>query len=275
MDLAKNISLNFKYLTYLKLLMEAELNRGQFSAFVRDNGYDIIKNGCHVWRGDKYELALDRNWKNPGYEQTDEHPVVCVSWIDAQAYAKWLSAKTGNYYRLLSESEWEYSARANSRKRTKFYFGDFDSDICNYANSADLSIRGKYLGWTFSDCVDGYLNTAPIKSFGSPNLFGLHDMLGNVWEWVEDCWHGDYVGAPKDGAVWRGSCEGDRRVIRGGGWGDTPKNIRSANRNGDSLNLRDDYTGFRLVREINFRSSSVPDSSGVGGDTGSATGGTL
>ena len=162
------------------------------------------------------------------------HPVIYVSWDDAKAYVDWLSDKTGEEYRLLSESEWEYVARAGTV--TRYWWGDEIGR--NRANCAVCGSR-----WDDEQ-------TSPVGSF-APNGFGLHDVHGNVWEWVEDCWHEDYVGAPGDGRAWTvgGDCEG--RVLRGGSWGHKPQYLRSALRSWGTAGLRVDYFyGFRVARTL-------------------------
>ena len=166
-------------------------------------------------------------------------PVINVDWNDAQAYVSWLSEQTGARYRLLSEAEWEYVARAGSV--TARYWGESESGQCRYANGDD--------SWV--DCSDGYENTAPVGSF-APNVFGLHDVLGNVWEWTQDCWNDSYAGAPADGSAWMtGNC--DSRVLRGGSWGIIPGNHpRSAFRAGIPSDRRgNNRFGFRVARTFN------------------------
>ena len=161
-------------------------------------------------------------------------PVINVGWNDAQAYVVWLSRKTGEAYRLLSEAEWEYAARAGTT--TRYHWGD---DFGR--NRANCGSR----------CRDGFPNTAPVGSFAA-NGFGLHDMHGNVWEWVEDCWKGSYVGAPSDGSAWEsGDCS--RRVLRGGSWGSNPWALRAAFRNWGSFifsSFNDSGYGFRVSRTL-------------------------
>ena len=164
-------------------------------------------------------------------------PAITVSWEDAQAYVAWLSRETGEEYRLLSESEWEYVARAGTQ--TARYWGGSATGQCRYANGDDDSVS----------CSDGYAQTAPVGWF-QPNAFGLYDVLGNVWEWVEDCWNGNYAGAPADGNPWTsGDCS--QRVLRGGSWFNHPDDLRSAFRSRISAGLRNYYDGFRLARTIN------------------------
>ncbi|MCB1905833.1 MAG: SUMF1/EgtB/PvdO family nonheme iron enzyme [Rhodocyclaceae bacterium] len=159
-------------------------------------------------------------------------PVIQVDWHDARAYAQWLSEKTGKPYRLLSEAEWEYAARAGSSSR--YPWGDEPGS--NEANFVDSGSD-----WSGKQ-------TAPVGSF-APNAFGLHDMIGNVWEWVEDPWHDDYRGAPGDGRVWTGG-DSDRRVVRGGSWGSIPDGARSAIRGRNGPGNRYGDLGFRLARTL-------------------------
>ena len=154
----------------------------------------------------------------------------------------------GKEYRLLSEAEWEYAARAGSV--TRFSYGDDlkYERLCGYGNGADLTGKEKYSWWTVAPCRDRHVNTAPVGTY-KPNEFGLYDMHGNVREWVEDCWNGSYRGAPDDGSAWtRGDC--GRRVLRGGSWDDVPGNLRSANRGRNVTGGRLDDFGFRVGRTL-------------------------
>ncbi len=160
------------------------------------------------------------------------HPVMKVSWDDVQEYVRWLSQQTGASYRLLSESEWEYAARAGSR--TAYSWG-------NEIGSGRANCDGCGSQWDDS-------GTAPVGSF-SPNAFGLYDMHGNVWEWVQDCWNGSYNGAPSDGSAWQvGDCSG--RVLRGGSWINIPRSLRSAFRSWDTTGNRNNNFGFRVARTL-------------------------
>ena len=167
-----------------------------------------------------------------------KRPVTNVSWKDARSYVAWLSRKTGKGYRLLSESEWEYAARAGTTG--PFHTGwTISTDQANYVGIRGYSSgrKGVYRG-----------KTVPVGSF-APNGFGLHDMHGNVWEWVEDCWNGSYVGAPVDGSAWEsGNC--GRHVLRGGSWYDKPRNLRSADRNRYEAGVRYYSGGFRVARTL-------------------------
>ena len=156
-------------------------------------------------------------------------PVIDVNWHDARAYAVWLSEQTGKRYRLPSESEWEYAARAGTE--TAYSWGN--------------EIGVNRANWHDYGCC-----TAPVGSF-EPNAFGLFDMHGNVWEWVEDCWHENYEGAPSDGSAWTSGGDSDYRVVRGGCWSDYPWNLRAAERLRISPSVRGVHVGFRLVQDLN------------------------
>jgi formylglycine-generating enzyme required for sulfatase activity len=187
-----------------------------------------------------------KSWRDPGFKQGAAHPAVCLSWNDAQAYAAWQSKRSGKTYRLPSEAEWEYAARAGTS--TSRYWGEDPKQACKFANVADRNLRAKYPNFPIHDCDDRHAATAPVGSF-LPNALGLYDMLGNVWEWTQDCWSEGYAGAPRDGSAW---LEGDcgRRVVRGGSWIDGPGFARAAFRSGDLPGDRGDNQGFRLARTI-------------------------
>ena len=172
-----------------------------------------------------------------GYLPGDEgwgrgsRPVINVNWEDAQAYVRWLSERTGAEYRLPSESEWEYAARGGTT--TPFHTGaTISTDQANYDGSGR---RGEYRG-----------RTTPAGTF-APNAFGLYDVHGNVWEWVQDCWHDDYRGAPSDGTAWE---HGGDYVLRGGSWNDAPRYLRSAGRGRSSTGRRLGLAGFRVSRTL-------------------------
>ena len=177
-----------------------------------------------------------------------KRPVIKVNWQDTQQYVAWLSAKTGKNYRLPSEAEWEYAARAGTK--TRFSWGDGSEWVCADANVLDVSGRASHPKWNWSViCDDGHSETAPVGSY-KPNPWGLYDMSGNVWEWTQDCWHPDYTNAPASGAAWleRDDGECSRRVNRGGGWGNNPRTIRTSTRDADGVENSGDALGFRVVR---------------------------
>ena len=218
-----------------------EVTVGEYGRFVETTGYEG-EGGCHVWTGEKWEEKKGRTWRDPGFRQTEREPVVCVNWADARAYAEWLSRETGQSYRLLSEAEWEYVARAGST--TARYWGEREAGQCRYANGADSRTE---FDWRIA-CDDGYARTAPVGSY-TANEFGLSDALGNVWEWVQDCWNDNYAGAPSDGRAWE-SRDCSRRVLRGGSWNNGPGGLRSANRYRYTVDDRFDSSGFRIARSL-------------------------
>ena len=171
-------------------------------------------------------LAADGGWGR------DTRPVIYVSWDDAQAYAAWLSRMTGKTYRLLTEAEWEYAARADTS--TAYFWGD-------EIGKNNANCKGCGSQW------DGR-QTSPVGSF-KPNAFSLYDIAGNVWQWMQDCYHQNYNGAPTDGSPWKvRDCK--FRVIRGGSWSSLPDGLRSADRNGATTDDRSNTLGFRVARTL-------------------------
>jgi formylglycine-generating enzyme required for sulfatase activity len=178
------------------------------------------------------------SWHWPGFTQDDRHPVVCVNWDDAKAFAAWLSKKTGESYRLLSEVEREYVTRAGTS--TPFWWGSsITPRRANYDGNSD-----PYLGGGSKS--EYRQRTLPVDSF-EPNPWGLYQVHGNVSEWTEDCWHENYKGAPTNGSAWTMS-ECKYRVVRGGSWYDLPQILRSASRNWSPPGVRYNISGFRLAR---------------------------
>ena len=222
-----------------------EVTRGEFAAFVNDTGYGA-SGGCWYYTGSDWEESASTSWRSPGFGQSDRDPVVCVSWDDAKAYLRWISRKTEVTYRLLSEAEWEYMARAGST--SKYPFGNSENNLCDHGNGADRS-SGFY--WRNTICSDGYgERTAPAGSY-RPNAFGVFDTLGNVWEWTEDCWHDSYHGAPSDGRAWTTGGDCGKRAKRGGGWTDESEVLRPAVRSGwSSTDYRNWSYGFRVARTL-------------------------
>jgi formylglycine-generating enzyme required for sulfatase activity len=169
-------------------------------------------------------------------------PVIDVSWGDAQEYVKWLSNQTGKHYRLPSEAEWEYAARAGTR--TPFSTGN-----CITTMQANYNGNDDYAGCGAKTGVD-LQQTQPVGSYPA-NRWGLYDMHGNVWEWVQDCDHADYAGAPQDGEAWQDNCtDSGRRVLRGGSWDCGPWSLRSAGRDWGVTGERGGYLGFRVARTL-------------------------
>lgn len=205
---------------------------GQWQAFLRDTDY-------------KMPDADDRPGRkcsagNPSYPTTARHPAVCMTWHEAQRYIDWLSNKTGKPYRMLSESVREYAARAGSTGPFPFPFDEGkEYSIARHANTYGPE--------------DGFSFTAPVGSF-PPNAFGMYDMHGNVYEWVADSVHDDYVGAPTDGSAWIDSKPSDPtcdyRHIRGNDWTEAPIFSRSGNRNDRCSDNAGDWLGFRVMRDL-------------------------
>jgi sulfatase modifying factor 1 len=215
----------------------------EFRAFIAATGRGM--QGCETYDGE-WRLRPDSSWENPGFVQTGSHPVTCVSWNDAKAYADWLSTSTGHRYRLPSASEWEYAARAGGEAVQPW--NPDGSGACASANVADESAARRFPGWTIFACDDRYVYTAPVGSFNA-NAFGLNDMLGNVFQWTQDCWHADYTGAPIDGSArMDGDCT--ERELRGGSWFSTPAYVRANYRNHFGADYRTSTVGIRLVRDI-------------------------
>jgi formylglycine-generating enzyme required for sulfatase activity len=215
----------------------------EFRAFITATGRNM--QGCETYDGE-WKLRAENSWENPGFVQSGSHPVTCTSWNDAKAYAGWLSTQTGHRYRLPSASEWEYAARAGNEAVQPW--NPDGSGACASANVADASAARKYPGWTVFPCDDGYIYTAPVGSFKASAL-GLNDMLGNVFQWTEDCWHADYTGAPVNGSA-RTDGDCSEHELRGGSWFSTPAFVRANYRNHFDANYRTSSVGMRLVRDI-------------------------
>jgi formylglycine-generating enzyme required for sulfatase activity/predicted Ser/Thr protein kinase len=220
-----------------------EVTRGQFARFVAETGYEAA--GCTTYDGE-WNVQPGQDWRSPGFMQNDNHPVTCVSWEDATAYTRWLAGKTEKKYRLLSESEWEYVARAGTTSSRSW--GDSPDSACTSANVADMSAGDTYQDWKIHECKDRFTHTAPAGEFEA-NAFGVKDMMGNVFEWVEDCWAETYDPAAVDGSA---STEGDcsQRVLRGGSWYTRPQFVRSSARNRFPRDHRSSAFGFRVARQL-------------------------
>ena len=235
-----------------------EVTRAEYEAFVSATGHSDGRR-CRTddGRGNwEWRWRNGASWRDPRFQQGDDHPVVCVSWEDAQSYVRWLSRKTGERYRLPSEAEWEYAARAGTEERWS------SSDQCVHANGADASLRRQYQrfeGLAFSawfcpgcggvDCDDGMVHTAPVGSYEA-NAFGLFDVLGNASEWTEDCWHKNYEGAPSDGSAWTSGGDCGRRVYRGGSWSNTSLLQSPVYRENRDTNHPNSGVGFRVSRTL-------------------------
>jgi formylglycine-generating enzyme required for sulfatase activity len=227
------------------------VTRGQFRQFVKDSGYktDAEKGdnpGAWGWDAEKKTFRFNKDycWRNAGFEQTDEHPAVNVSWNDAVAFCKWLSKKEGKTYRLPTEAEWEYACRAGTK--TRYYSGDDPETLATVGNVADAAAKAKFPDWKWTiKANDGYVFTSPVGKF-KPNAFGLYDMHGNAWQWCAD-WYDEsyYTKSPTDDPT--GPSTGSDRVRRGGGWDFGARGCRSA--------FRDDYEPGGRNNNLGFRAS--------------------
>jgi len=234
-----------------------EVTRAQFRAFVQEAEFET-GTGCQTWNEQLTRFAVDhtRGWANPGRprEPRDDHPVSCVSWAEAAAYVAWLAKQTERPYRLPSEAEWEYAARGGSARH--YPWGEDPDDACQYANLYDQSTQEIYpLGEEPARCRDGFPDLAPVGAL-RPNSFGLFDMIGNVAEWVQDCYTTSSIGRPRDGRawVWTGGCQ--RRVQRGGSWLTAPAAADSTARVGAPAAERFDWVGFRVARDVSAAAGS-------------------
>ncbi len=237
-------------------LGRTEVTRREFRTFLGESSYEQ-KGDCVLWDAVQQRFTLERaaNAAEAQEEEvTDEMPATCVSWQDARAYVQWLAKKTGKPYRLPSEAEWEYSARAGSV--TQWPWGDTAADGCDFANTYDLSGRERAsLGWDPVRCRDGYAGLAPSGAL-RPNAYGLYDLIGNVAEWVDDCYTDSYVGRPKDGRAWfwNGGCR--RHVFRGGSWASPPEQTRSAYRSAADAQTRLETLGLRVALDLDGRTEA-------------------
>jgi formylglycine-generating enzyme required for sulfatase activity len=240
---------------------EFDVTRGQWAAFVAATSR-VIPDGCS-WSMLPKEQEAKASWHHLGFSQDDSHPAVCVTFRDAEDYVAWLTKKTGHPYRLLSEAEWEYAARAGSTG--PFQWGKKAShEYVNYGTEEKA-------GWGVALGRNKWEFTSPVGSF-PPNAFGLYDTNGNVMQWVEDCLASSYSSVPTDGSAFlanvpvtgmkewlspmNGTSSCSYRMLRGGCWGDPPSMIGSASRNtapavGDTLeNYRSSGLGIRVARRL-------------------------
>jgi formylglycine-generating enzyme required for sulfatase activity len=225
-----------------------EVTVGQFKAFVKDANYQTEAEkdgkGGRAFDGKEFVQKPEFTWKNLHFAQTDDHPIVVVSWNDAVAFCAWLSKKEGKTYRLPTEAEWEYACRGGTK--TRFGTGDKEEDLKATGNIADAALKAKWTDATWSvGWDDGYAFTAPVGKFKA-NAFGLHDMHGNVWEWCSD-WYGEGYYGKSPGPDPQGPADGKERVARGGAWSTQPKFCRCAYRDWHEPSYRSDCVGFRVV----------------------------
>ena len=230
-----------------------EVTRGQFRAFVKNTGYltEPERDGQGGWGYDvntgKIEGRSPKySWKFTGFPQTDEHPVMNVTWNDAKAFCHWLGERTKKAARLPTEAEWEYACRAGSM--TRFYSGNDPETLVKVGNVADGTAKKKFPDWDGTIAAeDGYVFTSPVGKF-LPNRFGLYDMLGNVWEWCQD-WYGPRRDLSAKDPLRESPINGKLNggVMRGPGFGKrTPRIVGATFRQGGAPQSRDLDLGFRV-----------------------------
>lgn len=215
------------------------VTRGQFAAFVAATGH-VVPDAAGTFEDGEWLLREGRSWRNPGFAQDDSHPVVCCNWDDARAYVSWLAGVTGKDYRLLSEAEWEYAARAGTTG--SFWWGaSISTSEANY--DGGRVFRGGQRG-QFRN------STMPVGSFAA-NGWGIYQMNGNVWEWCRDFWHETYSGdGPRDGSAWAIGAQRGLRVLRGGAWDSPPEDLRATSRYPYPTQPRNSILGFRVARSV-------------------------
>jgi formylglycine-generating enzyme required for sulfatase activity len=240
------------------------LTRGEFARFASATGYktDAEKNtpipfqpaelgtpvACFAYKGgSEIGWKSGTSWRDPGYKQNDDEPVVCLSWNDAQAYANWLSHETGKPYRLPTAAEMEYAIRAGSS--APYPWGSVSGDVCQYGNVRDVTTVARFPQWkTGVACNDGSLFTSAVGRYQG-NAFGLFDTVGNVEVWTQDCGAENYNSAPADSNAQKSqSCE--RRTLRGSSWNFSPADFRSAHRETPPPTGRSFDTGLRVAEDL-------------------------
>ena len=236
---------------------QTEVTLKQYRAFVTATNHKSIQAeykgqtliGCNYFDGKSYGYIAHHNWKNPGYPQREDAPVVCVSWSDAKAYVDWLTEITGRTYRIPSTIEFEYASRAGSN--TPWFWGTDLTAACDFANIGDRTFGARYPSRPTFPCDDGYVYTASVAKF-KPNDFGLYDMVGNAWEWTNDCFHQDLTQGPLDGSSWEADDDGDCtfRTPKGGSWISGVSWSRAAVRSRDGAHYKSFMLGFRVAAEL-------------------------
>jgi len=240
---------------YAFAVAKHEVTRAEFARFARETKLPRSTD-CLSWdrAGRRWgRFPGERNWESPGFIQADDHPVVCVNWPEALAYTAWLSKRHGKAYRLLTDAEWEYVARAGTT--TVRFWGDDRARACEYGNVSDRSkaqaLQLPEAPEQIFPCADGHVFTAPAGRF-KPNPWGIHDLLGNAWEWTADCFARSYLGAPVDGSARQpaagAACA--ERVMRGGAWHADAFYIRSAKHDFAPPSLRSARMGLRVARTL-------------------------
>jgi formylglycine-generating enzyme required for sulfatase activity len=222
---------------------------GQFAFFANESGYRTLAEtqgwtyGAWNEPGKKWNQLAGGSWRNPGFPQGIDHPVVCVNWHDATAFCNWLSAKEGQKYRLPTEAEWEYACRAG--KSTAYPWSNNPDDGQGWANCSDQTAAGRFTLFPAFSWSDGYVYTSPVTAF-QPNAWGLHDMIGNALQWCGD-WFAEYPSGPVENP--QGPPDGRERVLRGGSFIYGPRHCRCAFRGRNLPDFQNFYVGFRVLLE--------------------------
>lgn len=229
-----------------------EVTQAQYRAFIEQSGYEPSP-GCFLWDGIGAPFIDANGWEDPNYGRppADNEPVACLNWTHANAYVTWLAESTGQPYRLISEAEWEYVARAGRADDATYPWGESEEEACLHGNVLDRSSKrfDPKLTMPEAPCDDGFPQVAPVGQF-QPNPFGVYDITGNVWEWLADCYVMPYAeDAPTDGSAYiNESC--DRRAVRGGAWLSTLFWQRPTFRGRDPEDLTSRIFGLRVARDL-------------------------
>ncbi len=212
------------------------VTRAEFEAFVQATGHTA--RGCALWQSFGSRRDLQADWRAPGFAQAPSEPVVCVSWHDVQAYITWLAAQTGEPYRLPSEAEWEYAARAGAPADSAYWLkAGLKPGGANCADCGGIGMMGR----------EDLLSTKAVGTY-DPNPFGIHEMMGNVAQWVADCANPSFAEAPQDGSAWlAGDCS--TRITRGGSW-HSNWNELAGYREALQPDQRRNDTGFRVAKAL-------------------------
>jgi len=233
---------------YAFALGRVEVTQAEYAAFVAATRH-VSGTACAIWNGETWHHTPGKDWRDPGYgrDPAANEPVACVTWLDVKAYTEWFAKQIGQPYRLPSEAEWEYAARAGTTGT--YTWGDDPNGGCAVANHYDQSGASLGLYATPVECDDGFVGVAPVGSL-APNSFGLYDMIGNVWEWVEDCYRMPVPLEPADGSPLQVEGVCDRRAVKGGAWSSSVFWQRPTFRGRDPVDRISYLFGFRLARDL-------------------------
>ncbi len=227
-----------------------EVTNAEFADFVAEGGAEP-SGPCAFFDGETGFMDPKRNWRDPGYgrEPRPDEPVVCVSWLDAQRFLAWLTKKSGRVYRLPTEAEWEYAARTSPTRDVPW--GTDEGAACRVANVLDRSYaESRQAPVPTASCSDGYPLLAPVGSFPADPK-GIHDLVGNVWEWVQDCYVVPYSVGKNTGKAVEVDRECAYRSVRGGSWLTRPDRLRVTWRGRDPADAHSWVFGFRVARDLN------------------------